>query len=748
MKRIYTTILLILLSFGLFAQTNGDIFTDYAHMQGKEVVFYNASNMAEYQGFFAYEIIKEKPSLIKDKVVYKQLDGKIISVGDIVKYKKAEYLKVKLNDTDLYLILNKGFAYKENMRSVSYWKGLQKDYSEKNQYILAESKLISGKFEDIEATTGFSKYLPVIWLPVNMPARLNDEVVFTFKVRGTTDIEVEIPFKDIVKYEADFVTATQYDSERESYEQEIEAAEREQAQRDAAIDNSSAFEATILLTRETKRKLNEKAIEYDFDSKLKFSVYGSRLISEGIGDKKTQSRVYKGFVLQKTIELPENAVSFTYPTDKQHIDRRGNLGEVERMKTAELNDLAFTKHYTDSLEKVRLVLAQQIEKTKAYYRRNTVLILGQEVFTSGTRLGVRFRFFNCYSKDIQDISLRVVTFNAAGERQGDDYGKYAEDLKCTKVIKIGDSKTFSFESLFRNSDKAIKELRLVEVVVTFDDGSKRTYTGKDQVDRIKLANHNIPDIASFSASKAIDDASDFKNLIAPINWHWTERQFVNALGNKVVKDKREEWDSENSESNYCFNDVTVCGIPLALSYIRVNQDTKKLFRVNFIVLEDETDLSLYPKIDAKLTQEFGQPQFTEKTKSSSSMTWVFDDFVMEAQYYDISNVMTEEVEKYFYSISIEPVTTYHVDWKKADVEHNEYNKSIPKMVYFRVDNDQNVYIKEVGKAERKVEKERTYDTPKGEIISYDGGMFCYRPADNDVVHMEESLAVVYPVVVK
>ena len=748
MKRIYTTIIISLLSVGLFAQNAEDRFADYAQMQGKEAIFYNASVMAEYQGFYAYEIVKDKPSLIKDKVVYKQLDGNAITIGDVVKYKKFEFLKVKLNEKDLYLILNKGFAYKENMRSVSYWKELQKEYSEKNQYILATSKLISEKFENIETATGFSKYLPVMWLPVNMPGRLNDEVVFTFKVKGTTEIDVDIPFKDIAKYEADFVTATQYDSERETYEQEIEAAERVQTQRDAAIDNSSVFEATILLTREAKRKLNEKAIEYDFDSKLKFSVYSSRLISEGIGDKKTQNRVYKGFVLQKTIELPENAVSFTYPADKEYIDRRGNLGEVERMKTAELNDLAFTKHYTDSLEKVRLALIQQIEKTKAYYRRNTVLILSQDELTSGSRLGVKFRFFNCYSKDIQDVSLRVVTFNAAGERQGDDYGKYAEDLKCTKPIKTGESKIFNFESLFRNVDKAISEIRLVEVIVTFADGTKKTYTGKDQVDRIKLVNHNIPDIASFSASKALADASDFSSFIAPINWKWTENQFVNALGSKVVKDKHEEWDSENSESNYCFNDVTVCGIPLAMSYIRVNQDTKKLFRLNFIVLYDESDLSLYPKIDANLIKEFGQPDFKENGVRSTSMIWTFDDYIMEAQYSDISNVSTEEVERYYYSISIEPITTYYVDWKKANVEHNEYNKSIPKMEYFRVDNDQNVYIKEVGKAEKKVEKERTYDTPKGEIISYDGGMFCYRPADNDVVHMEESLAVVYPVVVK
>ena len=748
MKRIYTTIIISLLSFGLFAQNAEDRFADYAQMQGKEAIFYNASDMAEYQGFYAYEIVKDKPSLIKDKVVYKLLDGNAITIGDVVKYKKFEFLKVKLNEKDLYLILNKGFAYKENMRSVSYWKELQKEYSEKNQYILATSKLISEKFENIETATGFSKYLPVMWLPVNMPGRLNDEVVFTFKVKGTTEIDVDIPFKDIAKYEADFVTATQYDSERETYEQEIEAAERVQAQRDAAIDNSSVFEATILLTREAKRKLNEKAIEYDFDSKLKFSVYSSRLISDGIGDKKTQNRVYKGFVLQKTIELPENAVSFTYPADKEYIDRRGNLGEVERMKTAELNDLAFTKHYTDSLEKVRLALIQQIEKTKAYYRRNTVLILSQDELTSGSRLGVKFRFFNCYSKDIQDVSLRVVTFNAAGERQGDDYGKYAEDLKCTKPIKTGESKIFNFESLFRNVDKAISEIRLVEVIVTFADGTKKTYTGKDQVDRIKLVNHNIPDIASFSASKALADASDFSSFIAPINWKWTENQFVNALGSKVVKDKHEEWDSENSESNYCFNDVTVCGIPLAMSYIRVNQDTKKLFRLNFIVLYDESDLSLYPKIDANLIKEFGQPDFKENGVRSTSMIWTFDDYIMEAQYSDISNVSTEEVERYYYSISIEPITTYHVNWKQAEVEHNEYNKLIPKMEYFRVDNDQNVYIKEVGKAVRKVEKNRTYETPKGEIISYDGGMFCYRPVDNDVVHMEESLAVVYPVVAR
>lgn len=748
MKRIYTILILSLLPVGVFAQDTSDRFIDYTQMQGDEVIFYNASTMAEYQGFYAYEIIKDKPSLIKDKVVYKRFNGSVITVGDIVKYKKNEFLKVKLNGKDLYLILNEGFAYKENMRSLSYWKKMQEMYSERCHYVLTDSELLTGKFDDSETSVGFSKYFPVTWLPIEIPEKLTDDVVFCIEVKGPTNRQINLSLNDIIRYEGDFAHSSQYESEKAEYERVIAEAERVQAERDAAIDNSSVFEANVILTNEAKKKLNEKSIEYDFDSKLRFSVYGSSLTTSGAGNSGATSRVYKGFLLQKTIELPESAVSFINPTDKQYIDRRGNAGEVERKKTAEQNDLIYTQHYTDSLEKVRLALVQQIERTKTYYHKNTIFILAEDKLSSGSRLGVRFRFFNCYGKDIQDISLRVVTFNAAGERQGDDYGKYAEDLKCTKPIKSGESKIFNFESLFRNVDKAISEIRLVEVIVTFADGTKKTYTGKDQVDRIKLVNHNIPDIASFSASKALADASDFSSFIAPINWKWTENQFVNALGSKVVKDKHEEWDSENSESNYCFNDVTVCGIPLAMSYIRVNQDTKKLFRLNFIVLYDESDLSLYPKIDANLIKEFGQPDFKENGVRSTSMIWTFDDYIMEAQYSDISNVSTEEVERYYYSISIEPITTYYVNWKQAEVEHNEYNKSIPKIEYFRVDNDQNVYIKEVGKAVRKVEKNRTYDTPKGEIISYNGGMFCYRPVDNDVVHMEESLAVVYPVVVK
>lgn len=233
MKRIYTILILSLLPVGVFAQDTSDRFIDYTQMQGDEVIFYNASTMAEYQGFYAYEIFKDKPSLIKDKVVYKRFNGSVITVGDIVKYKKNEFLKVKLNGKDLYLILNEGFAYKENMRSLSYWKKMQEMYSERCHYVLTDSELLTGKFDDSETSVGFSKYFPVTWLPIEIPEKLTDDVVFCIEVKGPTNRQINLSLNDIIRYEGDFAHSSQYESEKAEYERVIAEAERVQAERDA-----------------------------------------------------------------------------------------------------------------------------------------------------------------------------------------------------------------------------------------------------------------------------------------------------------------------------------------------------------------------------------------------------------------------------------------------------------------------------------------------------------------------------------
>ena len=56
--------------------------------------------------------------------------------------------------------------------------------------------------------------------------------------------------------------------------------------------------------------------------------------------------------------------------------------------------------------------------------------------------------------------------------------------------------------------------------------------------------------------------------------------------------------------------------------------------------------------------------------------------------------MTKEVEEYAYAINVEPLQTVYVDWTNAIVESNDARSTIPQIEYFRIDNENNIYIKE------------------------------------------------------
>ena len=118
------------------------------------------------------------------------------------------------------------------------------------------------------------------------------------------------------------------------------------------------------------------------------------------------------------------------------------------------------------------------------------------------------------------------------------------------------------------------------------------------------------------------------------------------------------------------------------------------------------------------------------------------------RFLDLSNVLTPEVEKYTYAVSIEPMHTYYVDWTKAVVESNNAHSPITQIEYFRTDNDHNVYVKEVDKQETMKEKQKLLQTPKGLVVVFDGGMFCFRQKERDIVFMKYGMATTYPIVNK
>ena len=214
--KIQIIILACLVTLNLSAQDRADRFNSYEAMRGKEVKFYNAVSMVEFQGNYAYELVKEKPVLIKDVQFYKLLEDNNLIVGDIFTYKKKNFLKVKVSGKELYLILDKGFSYIDNIRSVVYWKEHHIRLANEYQYLKLESDLLYGKTADLQSKAALSKYLQVKWQPVEMPKRLNGEVNFVCTLVGKATEVFTFSLNETEEHRNDFIDAEQFDLEKYS----------------------------------------------------------------------------------------------------------------------------------------------------------------------------------------------------------------------------------------------------------------------------------------------------------------------------------------------------------------------------------------------------------------------------------------------------------------------------------------------------------------------------------------------------
>ena len=199
-KKIFFILLICTITLDLYAQNGVDRFNDYVEMNGKEVKFYNAISMSEFQGYYAYELVNGKPILLKDKYIYSLLENNNLIVDGIEVYKKKNFLKVLVAGKKLYLILDKGFSYIDNIRSVEYWKNLYVTVSDNYQYLKLNSELLSGKYADIKHLAELSKYIPVKWNIFEMPVKINGEVKFRCTVVGKATLFFTFAIEDIDKY--------------------------------------------------------------------------------------------------------------------------------------------------------------------------------------------------------------------------------------------------------------------------------------------------------------------------------------------------------------------------------------------------------------------------------------------------------------------------------------------------------------------------------------------------------------------
>ena len=236
--------------------------------------------------------------------------------------------------------------------------------------------------------------------------------------------------------------------------------------------------------------------------------------------------------------------------------------------------------------------------------------------------------------------------------------------------------------------------------------------------------------------------TDFFTFVKNIDWQANESNFVYKFHSYVTPlSEQDVWEEEGTECNYSLKGISVNGIKIEESYLRVRRDNKQLFRIIFIALDNETDLSKKVKLEESLIKQLGTP-----IKTGNDLLWIYDKYKINATILDLSSVVTNEIEKYMYAIKVEPIQTYYVNYSAAKIESNNANKKTPNIEYFRIDNDRNIYIKEKEKDVIIKRVTKVFPSPKGEILSYDDGMFYYRKDSYDIVYIEQGLAVTYPII--
>ena len=145
-----------------------------------------------------------------------------------------------------------------------------------------------------------------------------------------------------------------------------------------------------------------------------------------------------------------------------------------------------------------------------------------------------------------------------------------------------------------------------------------------------------------------------KKLLDNIDWQATESMFVYNQHEYIEPTKKEVWDNEGTESNFRFKNASIANYPIETSYIRVLQKNKKLYRINFIVLDDETDMSHYTIVKNELIKLFGTPNSDvyDNTPSpiqyKNTTEWVMNNYKVEAQLIIFK-------EDYAYTIRVEPL---------------------------------------------------------------------------------------------
>ena len=484
MKRVLVLLISAFISLVSYAQITNDRFNSYDSMVGERIIIFDAYSTFLSHGPYAYENKEGKFKVMKDNAIYQSIDSVPVSVLGLVPDKRKHYLSIRAEGATLFLLIDKKHDYLKNTRSISYWEDEFEKFTEKYSHILYQSPLISFNGEKNDLILG--KYLPISWFSIQCPKQIQDAFKIENKIQDKTHYWT---LEDITQNISSFLSQEEFEKEWAIEQARLLAEKKERERLDSIADVNTICEAKILHTAEAKTILKGGNIDrYDDDETMYLSIFGyeEEVINPYFKDRRRQ--LYKGYALGKELCFPASALSFTDDSAKAFIEARGMAGVDRRKEVAQVNDEKRREEYIQDIIDQTDWLLGRLDALEKFRKQKKILIIGQDYSYSHYQFGLKFKFYNCYQKEIKYINLTICAYNRVGDLQRDDIGQSKKEVRCIGPLEKGEVGTYDFDELFWDENDIIHRLVVTNVKLTFMDNSVVSYSGQKSVE-LHMSDH-------------------------------------------------------------------------------------------------------------------------------------------------------------------------------------------------------------------------------------------------------------------
>lgn len=155
--------------------------------------------------------------------------------------------------------------------------------------------------------------------------------------------------------------------------------------------------------------------------------------------------------------------------------------DFRRLLLARQADSLASELEADSLAQERQQQRAEVERTKKRMDSEQIFLINVKPARSDYMFGIELNLYNCFPRTIASIELTIAPYNERGQLQQDKFRRTQRTMRCMGPVEPGQPAQYTFDELFWDDRGNIKYMRLTAISFRFTDGTRKSYSGYNQI---------------------------------------------------------------------------------------------------------------------------------------------------------------------------------------------------------------------------------------------------------------------------